>query len=458
MQTAYEILSDPQERAWYDSHRDAILHGEDVDDSGQDPAYFRNIRVTSSEDIVALVSRFNASVPFTDEPTGFFGSLREVFDQLAAEEAALGDHTDKPPVSYPPFGTSSSDYDTVVKPFYNGWAGFSTRKTFSWKDKYRLPDAPDRRVRRLMEKENKKCREEAIREFNDSVRFLVGFARKRDPRYIPNTQSDAERQKALRDTVAAQAARSRAANQEKLAESVVADWVQAGREDEVDQAADGVFESEAESDVEQIECVVCNKVFKSENQYSAHERSKKHVKAVQQLRREMRKENKDLDLENSANQQSLEGSEDGSSSSPELAVPTDTPSSPIPGKDEGTTAQGSEPNAEPSQDGGAKTESPVSPTDLSTPTNPDTDTDTPITESLSSIALDEKVEGPKVGKAKARRAKKAAREANHGAATDSVRHYISPCPPHLHHDRATNQCCLTGTDVPSMRSGLPFSE
>ncbi len=29
VQTAYEILSDPQERAWYDSHRDAILGGED---------------------------------------------------------------------------------------------------------------------------------------------------------------------------------------------------------------------------------------------------------------------------------------------------------------------------------------------------------------------------------------------------------------------------------------------
>jgi len=24
---AYEVLSDPQERAWYDSHRDAILRG-----------------------------------------------------------------------------------------------------------------------------------------------------------------------------------------------------------------------------------------------------------------------------------------------------------------------------------------------------------------------------------------------------------------------------------------------
>ena len=28
IQQAYEVLSDPQERAWYDGHREAILRGE----------------------------------------------------------------------------------------------------------------------------------------------------------------------------------------------------------------------------------------------------------------------------------------------------------------------------------------------------------------------------------------------------------------------------------------------
>lgn len=31
LQQAYEVLSDPHERAWYDSHRDQILRGETVD-------------------------------------------------------------------------------------------------------------------------------------------------------------------------------------------------------------------------------------------------------------------------------------------------------------------------------------------------------------------------------------------------------------------------------------------
>ncbi len=122
----------------------------------------------------------------------------------------------------------------------------------------------------------------------------MAFVKKRDPRYVPNLQSEAERQQILRSSAAGQAARSRAANQEKLAEMVVPEWVQSRGDGE----HDGEFsESDEESEVEHIECVVCHKTFKSENQYEAHEKSKKHVKAVQQLQRQMRKENSAFDLE-----------------------------------------------------------------------------------------------------------------------------------------------------------------
>lgn len=431
MQTAYDILSDPQERAWYDSHRDAILQNQEVDDFSQDPSHFRNVRVTSAEDISSLVGRFNAAVPFTDEPTGFFGSLRDIFDQLAAEETALGDHGDRDPISYPAFGTSTSDYDDVVRPFYSGWAGFSTRKTFSWKDKYRLPDAPDRRVRRLMEKENRKCRDDAIREFNDAVRFLVGFSRKRDPRYLPNTQTDSDRQKALRSTVAAQAARSRAANQEKHLKSIVADWVEAGRDDE---PVGDTSESEEEPHMEQVECVVCRKVFKSENQYQAHERSKKHVKAVEKLRREMRRENKDLDLESSANQ-SVSIAPQESVSPVEPFVSMEPPDTPLREVDSDST-QAIDPAVETSdsapkqanpppesQDGCAKPEMPASLGEPSPTLAQDSgaDSDSNASNAISSLTLEEKARSSKVGKAKARRAKKAARQtAAPGTAMNSV--------------------------------------
>lgn len=254
---------------------------------------------------MTLIRKFNSSVPFDDEPTGFYGISRETFEHLALEEEAAADADGSYCPDYPTFGSSDDDYENVVKPFYASWASFSTCKSFSWKDKYRLSDAPDRRVRRLMEKENKKLRDDAIRDFNETVRFLVTFVRKRDPRYIPNSQTDAERQASMRNAAAAQAARSRAANQERIASYEVPEWAQSTTKD----ADEGAFsESDDDSVIEVLECVVCDKTFKSEKQFEAHEKSKKHIKALQNLRRQMKKEGVDLDIDTkSTNQTSEQG-------------------------------------------------------------------------------------------------------------------------------------------------------
>jgi DnaJ homolog subfamily A member 5 len=248
-------------------------------------------------------------VPFDDSTTGFFGIAKATFEHLAAEEAAAARYSNQEPVEYPAFGNSDDDYELLVKLFYRGWSGFATKKAFSWKDKYKLSDAPDRQFRRLMEKENKKLRDDAINEFNDAVRFLLAFVRKRDPRYVPNTQTHADRQKALRDAAAARSARDRAANLERLADGVVADWAQARQEEERrDEYTDD--QEEEESEIEHIECVVCNKTFKSDKQYVVHEESKKHLKAVQQLRRQMRKENNGLGLAGNETRSQESGSEE----------------------------------------------------------------------------------------------------------------------------------------------------
>ena len=194
---------------------------------------------------------------------------------------------------YPLFGHKEDDYEDVVRPFYAAWNGFATKKSYSWKDEYRLSDAPDRRIRRLMEKENKRIRESAIQEFNDAVRSLVAFVRKRDPRYQDNQKSEAERQKILRDAAAAQAQRSRAARQAKLAEldqMAVPSWAQSRSKDE----HEGGFSSESDEEEHQYECVVCDKVFKSEAQLDAHERSKKHLKLVKELKVEMQHDDENM--------------------------------------------------------------------------------------------------------------------------------------------------------------------
>jgi len=149
-----------------------------------------------------------------------------------------------------------------------------------------------------MEKENKKLREDAIQEYNEAVRSLVAFVRKRDPRVQNNQKSEAERQKTLREATAAQAARSRAARQAKLEEldaAVVPDWAKSKAKDE----HEGGFSSESDLEEHEYDCVVCDKTFKSEAQFKAHEKSKKHLKLLKLLQREMRAEGRDLDLETS---------------------------------------------------------------------------------------------------------------------------------------------------------------
>ena len=106
-----------------------------------------------------------------------------MFDKLAEEEeeAASNDRYEDAgaKVHYPSFGSSNTTYDdssdSDVKQFYNAWLTFSTQKSFSWCDKFRLSEAPDRRVRRAMEKENKKFRDAARKEFNDTVLVFFFF-------------------------------------------------------------------------------------------------------------------------------------------------------------------------------------------------------------------------------------------------------------------------------------------
>ncbi|KAJ5472445.1 hypothetical protein N7530_006446 [Penicillium desertorum] len=270
IQSAYEVLADPQERAWYDSHSDAFLGTNG-----------------NTDDQHSSVLGWNSS----DSPTGFFGGLREQFEQLMLEERLACQWENQDPIEYPSFGSAGDNFETVVRPFYAAWTGFSTQKSFAWKDAHRYSEAPDRRVRRMMEKENRRLREEGIREFNDAVRSLVAFVKKRDPRYKINAQSEAQRQETLRKSVAAQAARSRAVNQAKMRDHVVPDWAQSEQP-----VADDEDRSE-ESEVESFECVACHKYFKSQKQFEAHERSKKHLKAVKQLCWEMRMQNDELDLE-----------------------------------------------------------------------------------------------------------------------------------------------------------------
>ncbi|KAF3940764.1 hypothetical protein ABW19_dt0207567 [Dactylella cylindrospora] len=306
IQAAYEVLSDPQERAWYDSHRDQILREDDEDEIGEAAARAENVTVTTAE-LLKQFSLFSSRMDMQDSnPQGFYATAGKIFERIAIEEEKAAERANLDYIAYPSFGNSKSSYEEDVKAFYINWSSFATLKSFAWEDKYRYKDAPDRRVKRLMEKENRKLREAAIREFNDTVKHFVLYIRKRDPRYLPNFQTDEERDAAAREGSKDQSRRARLENAAKMANYTETEWTKTEDNWRHD-------ESEATEDEEphvEFECVVCNKTFKTEKQVEMHEKSKKHIKAVQTLKRQMKKEGKELGLDEGMPSQSntqLEG-------------------------------------------------------------------------------------------------------------------------------------------------------
>lgn len=331
LQEAYDVLSDAQERAWYDQNRERLIHGLEEDEGDEDvDAKFQFFKSGGAAPPAASMAagigvphllRFYApsmAKDFSDSNTSFYGTYRRLFERLAEEDRvaaaypgeshtaqmaeAWRDHAS----SYPSFGGPEMEYvpssssAPSVKEFYQFWMQFSSRKSFAWKDKHDLRDAPDRRVRRLLEKDNKRARDVARREYNDAIRGLAAFIRRRDPRYkaYQAQQSSAEAQEAA----AAEAEQRRKAAQEEhlrakrdqAASFQAQGWQQTTvrEEEEVHDfsSGDSLDDVDDEDEEPMWDCVACNKRFQSQAAWDNHERSKKHKKEVERLKREMLEE------------------------------------------------------------------------------------------------------------------------------------------------------------------------
>lgn len=204
----------------------------------------------------------------------------------------------------PVFGTSTSSYTETVRPFYNFWINFSSRRSFAWKDVYNTTQAPNRDVRRAMEKENKKERDKAKREFNELVRRLAEFVRKKDPRVLEWAKSQAtlkaEKEAQEKEQKIRQAAEVRARQEAaRLAQQEQLDSIDLSGMDLQELMSEKdlkrhkhMFQNEGEEDeeedvVEEFYCPACKKVFKSDKQFKNHENSKKHKDMAAKLRKEL---------------------------------------------------------------------------------------------------------------------------------------------------------------------------
>jgi DnaJ homolog subfamily A member 5 len=182
VQHAYEVLLDPHERAWYDSHRESFIAGRSTEQGADGDAS------ASQASTLDLFSYFNASAynGFDDSPESFYGVYGMVFSTLAAEERSAGFS-----FAPPSFGNMVSDWDEVRR-FYDFFEGFASRKSFAFADKWNMAEAPNRDYRRAMERENTRARSKVKKEFNSLVRELAAFVKKRDPRVSARKVAQAE--------------------------------------------------------------------------------------------------------------------------------------------------------------------------------------------------------------------------------------------------------------------------
>lgn len=278
VQQAYEVLSDPQERAWYDRHRDSILKGagSGYEDESLDVfPYFS-------------VSCFRG---YDDSDNGFYTIYREVFNKLSAEESDYLAENDTAP---PEFGKSDSSYEIVSK-FYGYWSSFCTKKSYSWLNTYDINEAENRRILRLMELENKKVRERAKKERNEEIRALVAFVRKRDKR----VQQYAEylKQKTAENNKKTEEHRKKmiAEHRKNVASYQESDWSKFSNLEkelkEIETTIASQFNDQSDdSDNDDLFCVACNKYFKTEKSFANHEKSKKHKENVAMLKNSMLEE------------------------------------------------------------------------------------------------------------------------------------------------------------------------
>ncbi|KAH0956682.1 hypothetical protein HN011_007281 [Eciton burchellii] len=271
IQQAWEILSDPHERTWYDNHREAILKG------GKD----------YEDDAINLFPYFSATCfkGYGDDANGFYTIYRKIFEKLASEDAEFtkgGDSNEE----IPNFGNSQSSYEDVVHNFYAYWQSYSTKKSYSWLDPYDIRNIPNRRIYRLVEKENKKVRDKAKRERNEQVRNLVAFIRKRDKRVQMYAVKLAER---ARENFLKAEERRKAhllQRQKLLREQNVSEWSKfSNMEAELKKIETNLteeFEDDKEDDDEDdaLYCIACNKIFKTHKAFMNHENSRKHKEKI----------------------------------------------------------------------------------------------------------------------------------------------------------------------------------
>lgn len=290
----------------YDNHRDQILRGSQSD---------------YHDDSLDIFPYFTATCykGFGDDPEGFYAVYSEVFNKIATEDIEFMDS----PSDFeeiPKFGISTSDYETVVGPFYAYWQSYCTKKSYSWLCTHNINEIRDRRILREIEKETKKVAQKARKERNEEVRALVAFVRKRDKRvleYKKILEEKSAQNRIKQQQFRLQQLKKNQQEAEEMRKSNINTFNTSDHEEQLRQleqaygsdseytdesepdddfdenenaeAANG-FEEDEEDYLDDLYCVACNKAFKNVLSYENHESSKKHRENLERLKKRMQSE------------------------------------------------------------------------------------------------------------------------------------------------------------------------
>ncbi|CAL9733093.1 negative regulator of PDR1-mediated fluconazole resistance Jjj1p [Monosporozyma unispora] len=377
IRAAYEVLSDPQERSWYDDHREQILNDDvNLDDVDNDYEVDSSITGVTTDELLMF---FNGSLytKLDNSPAGMYQIIGKIFAKLAMDEVywlkrlnmedkdkykddifekeinsvgyvnAVEDRLDEDKYLYPTFGHTKTDYQ-YLKHFYKRWSNFNTSKNFSWKDEYMYSSSYDRRSKREIKKRNDKSRTNAKNEYIKTVKRFVTFIKKLDKRMKQGASKEEEARKLKEQQRKDELKRQRQQSRQELHNGAANIELQSWQTndnvnwDELEKTYDEQYDKKEDMEDDEssvskstkpeivlnedeiliFECYICNKTFKSERQLENHNKTKLHRKNMYQLEKEIANENMSLGLENLSDLDEFDSAEESVINTP-LEVPSD---------------------------------------------------------------------------------------------------------------------------------------
>lgn len=275
IQAAYAVLSDPQERAWYDRNREKLLKRKTTQNSSNN-SRGQVRRGPTVEDLMPLFG-----LTLQDDLKGVLSKAFTAIFEFEPETVTWPS---------PKLYNTSAEYPSA---FYDSWLFFVTsRDDFL---PYPFDDPSINRLhRRHLEREYNKNLEAARKEYGECVRRLVAFARKRDDRYrrwLEARQQHAKEEKKFIKT------KGKTPSNNQSNGFVEQEWCKHLEPDEEalleklrqldlsdsdkEEQKEATEEHKCDRELEVSYCVPCKKYFKSVKQWHNHERSRKHKEAIQ---------------------------------------------------------------------------------------------------------------------------------------------------------------------------------